>query len=410
MSTSITLTKGRASVLLVTTMATLLVVSAGCAHVPKRNPLPQTLVADAQIPDVPRARSWGDEPLPLADEWDTKTKDELKKKYGALFGKPHNYLAISGGGANGAFGAGLLVGWTAAGDRPEFSLVTGISTGALIAPFAFLGSEYDDSLREQYTTTTTKDILKKRGGLNAITSDAASSSKPLQALIERVVTESVMQAIAEEHRKGRRLLIGTTNLDAGRPVIWSIGHIAVSGGPEALALIHQVLLASASIPVAFPPVLVEVEVEGQRYDELHVDGGTTSQVFLYPIGLDFAYVLNKLEVPGTPKVYIIRNSQLAPKWKTTKNKIIPIASRSLPFLIRTQGIGDLYKIFLEAKRDGLDYNLAFIPEDFHAESKEGFDPEYMTKLFNVGYELAKSGYPWKKTPPELSEFPDRASD
>lgn len=373
----------------------------GCASVPKRTPLPEELTGIAQIPGIPKARIWGDEPPPYVEAWFNSTRAELEARFPALLRSQHNYLAISGGGQKGAFGAGLLVGWTAAGDRPEFSMVTGISTGALIAPFAFLGPAYDAQLKEVYTTYSTKDFVKKRNILTAITGDAAASMEPLKAVMPKYINQQMLDAIAAEHRKGRRLLVGTTNLDAGRPVIWSIGSIAVSGHPKALDLVQKVLLASASIPAAFPPVYIEVEAHGQHYDEIHVDGGAASQVFLYPLGIDWRRVLEKLEVEGTPNVYVIRNASLEPEWKGVKPKLAPIAGRSISSLIRTQGIGDMYRIYLGAKRDGLDYNLTYIPDDFDEKSKEAFDPEYMGKLFDLGYRLAMHGYPWVKAPPGL---------
>ena len=193
--------------------------------------------------------------------------------------------------------------------------------------------------------------------------------------------------------------IATTNLDAGRPVIWNLTRIAASGHPKALELIHDLMRASASIPVAFPPVLVEVEANGQRYDEMHVDGGGASQIFLYPIGIDWRHVGEKLEVKGTPNAYLIRNARLTPGWKTVEPRVPPIAARTIDSLIRTQGIGDMYRVYLGTKRDGLDYHLAYIPDDFEEQPKEAFDKEYMRKLFDVGYKLAKNGYPWLKYPP-----------
>ena len=172
-----------------------------------------------------------------------------------------------------------------------------------------------------------------------------------------------------------------------------------------MELIRKILLASASIPAAFPPVLIPVEVDGKRYDELHVDGGTAQQVFLYPAGMDWEHVLKKLEVPGKPKVYIIRNSRLLPMYEQIRNKLIPIAGRSLESLVRTQGIGDLYRIYLETCRDGLDYNLAYIPAEFTKQSSEEFDPHYMKALFDLAFERAKEGYEWDKMPPELEEAP-----
>ena len=378
----------------------------GCVSTPKRNPIPESLVEEAEIPGIPNAREWGDAPLPHEDEWFAQSEEELQARYPALFGHEHHYLAISGGGAHGAFGAGLLKGWSAAGPRPEFSMVTGISTGSLTAPFAFLGSDYDDVLEEMYTTHSTKDLINRRSPLNALTSDAMAGTKKLKALIDEYMNDEVLSAIAAEFKKGRILNIGTTNLDAERPVIWSIGQIAASGEPGSFELIRQVILASAALPAIFPPVMMEVEARGNRYDELHVDGGAASQVFLYPASLDWERVLEKFEVKGTPEVYVIRNSQVATKPATVKRKLLPIGARAMASIIKNQGIGDLYRIFTLTERDGVGYNAAWIPNDFDEEQEEEFDPKYMRKLFDRGYEMAESGYPWAKVPPEYEEPED----
>jgi hypothetical protein len=291
------------------------------------------------------------------------------------------------------------VGWTAKGDRPEFSVVTGISTGALIAPFAFLGPDYDAKLKEVYTTSSTEDIIKKLPFFKIRRAAAVVSPEPLRKMLAKYVDHETMEAIAAEHQRGRRLLIGTTNLDAGRPVIWNIGEIAASGDPNALALIHDVLVASASIPCAFPPVFIRVEAKGSQYDEMHVDGGATSQVFLIPTGLDWRRLEQKLEVQGTTGAYIIRNDRLEPDWQTVKPKLARIAGRSISTMIRNNGYGDIYRLYLETQQAGIDYNLAYIPSEFNEKSKEPFDQEYMGKLFDLGYRMALSGYPWEKTPP-----------
>ena len=372
---------------------------AGCGTVPQRNPLPEELSDRAVIPGIPKARFWGDEAPPYADEWWALSDEEVRSQRAGIYGKEHSYLALSGGGANGAFGAGLLLGWTDAGTRPEFTMVTGISTGALISPFAFLGPSYDYALKEIYTGVSTKDILTRRRILAGLTSDALADSMPLQDLISKYVTPQLMEALAAEHRKGRELNIGTTNLDAARPVIWNITRIAASGHPKALELIHKLLLASASIPVAFPPVLIEVEADGQRYDELHVDGGGSSQIFLYPLGIDWRRVVEKLKVQGTPRAYLIRNGKFKEPYETVEPSVTSIAAQSISSLLASQGIGDMYRVYFATKRDGLSYHLAHIPEDFTEKPTEPFDTEHMRKLFNLAYNLAKGGYPWLKYPP-----------
>jgi len=336
-----------------------------------------------------------------------QSRAELKARYPEIYGRRHTYLAISGGGQQGIFAAGLLLGWTEAGNRPEFTTVTGVSSGALIAPFAFLGPEYDAQLRKVSAELTAHNLYKRRRTIRALRTDAMATTEPLQALIAKYVDEEMMERIAVEHRKGRSLNIGTTNLDSMRPVTWRIGEIASSGHPGALKLIRQILLASASVPAAFPPVLIEVEAAGHSYDELHVDGGATSQVFLYPIGLDYDEVLKRLAVPGRPKVYIIRNARLEPIYEQVENKLVPIAGRSIDSLVRTQGIGDLYRIYFATCRDGLDFNLASIPDDFTETPREEVDPEYMKKLFDMACDLAKAGYPWGKMPPGLKTAPVR---
>ncbi len=362
-------------------------------------------VEDAEVLGIPRVRMWGDEAPPWNHDWFDESRGQIKERYSAIYGRRHTYLAISGGGENGAFAAGLLLGWTAAGTRPEFTAVTGVSAGALVAPFAFLGPEYDDVLKAVSAELTPDEVYKKRGMIRALRTDALRTTEPLQALIAKYVDEEVMEKIAAEHRKGRSLNIGTANLDSMRPVIWRIGAIANSGHPDALKLIRRVLLASASIPGVFTPVLIEVEADGEKYDELHVDGGAASQVFLYPAGIDYDEILERLAVPGRPKVYVIRNSRLDPIYEQVRNKIFPIAARSLESLIRTQGIGDLYRIYLQTCRDGLDFNLAYIPSHFTEEPEEEFDAQYMKDLFNLAFEQAKAGYGWEKMPPELETAP-----
>lgn len=363
-----------------------------CASAPERNAVPESLVDSAVVSGLEDVRYWGDENPPQLEQWLSEGRWHATK------GTDHYYLALSGGGANGAFGAGLLNGWTEAGTRPTFNVVTGISTGALIAPFAFLGPEYDDELKRLFTELSTKDLIEKRGKLAVLEKDAAADTAPLRAKIAEVFDQEFIEAIAAEYRKGRILNIGTTNLDTERPVIWSIGRIAASGAPNALDLIHDVILASTSIGGAFPPVMIEVEANGQSYDEMHVDGGTANQVFVYPLRLDWAKVREQLNIKGV-ELYVIRNAILAPSYDAVERRTIPIGLRSVSSLIRTQGVGDLDRIYLEAERDGLNFHLAYIPNDFNAKSTEPFDPVYMKKLFEVGYNLAKNGYPWQRTPP-----------
>ena len=371
----------------------------GCTSAPSRvQPLPEALSAQAQIPGIPGARYWGDTQPPGFDAWLSLPDAELAADFSGVMNRPHHYLSLSGGGADGAYGAGILVGWTAHGTRPEFTIVTGTSTGALIAPFAFLGPKYDAVLRKLYTEVSTADLIERRDLLDILRNDSATSSAPLRRLLEQYIDDAVVAELAEQHRRGRSLLIGTTNLDAARPVTWSVTRIAASGSPHARTLILDVLLASASIPGVFPPVMVEVEADGRLFEEMHVDGGVTSQVFVYPMGLDWSLVKERLAVDGSPALYVINNNRGLLAWETAPRRLLPILLRSVDSLIRTQGIGDLAQIYLLSQRDGLSFNLAYIPSSFVEQPQEKFDPVYMRKLFEFGFERASAGYPWTSGP------------
>lgn len=316
---------------------------------------------------------------------------------------PAYFLAISGGGDNGAYGAGFLNGWSAAGTRPEFKVVTGISTGALIAPFAFLGPKYDYVLEKVYTTTAQKDIFKKRGIVKAIFGEAMADTRPLAGVIGSYVDRALLDEIAAEYAKGRILLVGTTNLDALEPVIWNMTAIAASQDPSAISLFRSILLASASIPGAFPPVMIDVSVGGARYQEMHVDGGTMTQVFLYPPSFSIAGVPDRKRM-----LFIIRNARLDPDWASVNRRTLSIAARAIASLTTTQGIGDLYRIYATSQRDGIDYNLTYIPQTFTRRHEEEFDTAYMRALYDTGLQAAKAGYQWQKYPPGF-DAPIRAT-
>lgn len=372
-----------------------LMLLAGCTAAPERtDPLPAALAADASLPGITGGRYWGDERPAELDAWLALPEATLRERYGGVMGRPHNYLVISGGGGDGAYGAGLLTGWTELGTRPEFQIVTGISTGALIAPFAFLGPAYDPVLREVYTQFSSEDLMEPRGPLEIARGDAVSSTRPLRRKIAEYLNDDVLAKIAAEGRKGRSLLVGTTNLDAGRPVIWDITRLAASDAPNAPALIHDVILASASIPGVFPPVLIEVAAKGQRYDELHVDGGVTAQLFFSPAGADWQRIAERLDARGKPRLYVIRNAKLRPHWRTVKRRLVPIMSRSIDTLISTQSIGNLAELYIVAREQGLDYRLSYVPLSFYAVADEPFDQDYMNQLFRLGRERALADQAW----------------
>lgn len=309
-------------------------------------------------------------------------------------------LAISGGGDSGAFAAGVLNGWTAAGTRPEFKAVTGVSTGALIAPFAFLGPRYDYVLTAVYTQSTSSDIFRRRNLLSAFFGDALSDTTPLYKLLSKYVNQSLLDQIAAEYAKGRVLLVGTTLLDTPEPVIWNMTAIAASHDPRAVDLFRKIMLASASIPGAFPPQMIDVELDGTHYQEMHVDGGAMAQVFAYPPSLNLRELSESKEVADRQRnLYIIRNARLDPEWANVQRRTLSIAGRAISSLMMTQGIGDLYRIYTVTQRDGVNYNLAFVPSTFNVPHTKQFDTTYMRALYKVGYDMAVAGYPWQKTPP-----------
>lgn len=377
--------------------------AAGCSSPTRLDAVPVAVQAKASVVGMPGVRYWADGDT---SDFQQDGLESVQREKALLQQEGHrgplppaNFLAVSGGGEDGAFGAGLLVGWSAAGTRPRFKGVTGISTGALIAPFAFLGPEYDDKLKEVYTTITGKDILEERGYLAAITDDAMADTAPLRKLVRRIFDQRMLDAIAVEHEKGRILLIGTTDLDARRPVIWNVGKIAASRHPQALDLVQTLLVASAAIPGAFPPVMISVEADGRKFEEMHVDGGATAQVFVYPPGLNIKEASEAAGIARQRRLYVIRNARLDPDWAQVERRTLSIANRAVSSLIQTQGVGDLYRIYITTQRDHIDFNLAYIPSSFKTTLKEPFDPVYMKELFKVGYDLAVNGYAWAKTPP-----------
>jgi predicted patatin/cPLA2 family phospholipase len=309
-----------------------------------------------------------------------------------------HFLAISGGGDNGAFASGLLVGWTEAGNRPEFEIVTGVSTGALIAPFAFLGPDYDRQLHEVYTTISADDVYIERGIFSGLFDDAMSDTTPLWELISRYVDEPMMAAIAREYQKGRLLLIGTTDLDAERANIWNIGAIAASGNPGALDLIRKILRASSAVPGIFQPVMIDVELDGEHYQELHVDGGAIAQIFLYPSNIELRKQAGARELKG----YLIRNAREDPEWALVERQTLSVAGRAISTMIHTSGSNDLLRTYFLTQRDGVDYNLAYIGRDFSAPHPGEFDKAYMNALFDYAYQKARHGYAWQKVPPILA--------
>jgi len=380
---------------------------AACSHPDRLPSVPRADTARAQPLGIANARFFADgdvEPM-IQEGWRS-----LEREMAALRAEGKNptranlptasFVAVSGGGDNGAFGAGLLNGWSETGTRPEFRMVTGVSTGALIAPFAFLGPQYDPVLREVYTTLTPDRIFRARGLTAALFNDAMADTSPLAEVIAKYADEKMFAAIAREYNEGRLLLIGTTDLDAQRPVIWNIGALAASGKPEALKLFHQILRASAAIPGLFQPVMIDVELDGKKFQEMHVDGGTIAQLFLYPPTIEAGRLLKRKRV-----AYIIRNARLDPDYVMAERRTINIAGRAINTMLAASGHNDVLRTWFISQRDGVDYNLAYIGADFTLEKKGEFEQAYMQTLFQYGYDQAKAGREWHKLPPAFARQP-----
>ena len=361
----------------------------GCAL--PRNPVPLEKMTEARIAGMPtNIRCWDFNCKPSLDQNSFASSD-------------CSFLAISGGGANGAFGAGFLYGWSASGTRPNFRIVTGISTGALIAPLAFLSPKYDERLKTFYTTVRTRDIMRVQGligmGIGPLLfGESYASSQPLADMINQEIDKEVLKEVAEQYAKGRRLYIGTTNLDAQRLIIWDMGAIAASGNPDALNLFRKVMLASASIPGVFPPVYFNVETDGKKYDEMHVDGGTITEVFGYGSEFFEESAISGKMAAETCSIYVIRNGKLATETEQIPRKALKIISRSLDTLMKVHSWGDMYRLYFVAQRDKVGFNYVSIPDSYVAKGTEMFDPQEMIRLFNLGFEMAKSGYKWNKIP------------
>lgn len=379
----------------------LLLGTSGCATLP-RNPVPLDLLYEAEVIDAPGVRAWGGEySQAFQNDFITSVKQEKEQHFinPETGEKRYAALAISGGGSNGAFGAGFLYGWSSTQSRPVFKLVTGISTGALIAPFAFLGSEYDEVLKEVYTTISTENIVDRLSIFSILTvSESFTRTTPLKALIETHIDLGLLEKIAKAHDEGRRLYIGTTHMDAQRLVIWNMGQISQLGTPEALKLFQNVLLASSSIPSAMPPVFINVAVRGQDYDEMHADGGTTTQVFFHGGTINLIEVGKvagvDMDEGSFAQLYILRNGQIAPQPRQISRNLPDISSRALDTMIKTAALNNLYRMYVFSQREQSHFYYAGIPEDYVSKAEEPFDRKEMERLFEIGRQLGASGNAW----------------
>jgi predicted patatin/cPLA2 family phospholipase len=315
----------------------------------------------------------------------------------------YNYLALSGGGSDGAFGAGLLKGWTESGKRPKFKFVTGVSTGALIAPFAFLGPDYDGTLKEAYTTVDARRLYLSRGLLSLLWEESFTDNAAFREMIAKYIDEKLLARIAEQNQAGRRLYVLTTDLDREEPVVWDMGAIASSASPDRLDLFRKVILASASIPAFFPPVLIKVKIDGVQKDELHVDGGVFAQAFFVGNQIDLR-ALERRAHPGwtgriVHRLYVIRNGRLDPQPRKVDRSLGSITAYSIDSMLKASGINDLYRLYLGDLAGELELHYVAIPHEYVPSSLEEFNQAEMVQQYALGLSMGERGIPWQRTPP-----------
>lgn len=300
-------------------------------------------------------------------------------------------LALSGGGAGGAFGAGVLIGLTDAGTRPRFEVVTGVSTGALIAPFAFLGPDWDDELRKAYEGEATGNLMQPRG-VGALWDVGVFDGKPLRDLVARFVTDELVAAVAREAAAGRLLIVATTNIDREETVVWDMGAIAMAGGDKARNLFRNVLVASASVPGVFPPVMIEVEKDGQIYQEMHVDGGASTPFFVAPEAIREIDALSNS--PRGANIYVIINGQSASAPRTTSNNTIDIAARSFTSVLNHLTRSAISQTADFARDSRMNFRFTAIPADVQFGGSLAFETPNMRDTFSYGARCASSGRVW----------------
>lgn len=310
----------------------------------------------------------------------------------------HKYLAISGGGAGGAFSVGALKAWSQRGDRPTFDVVSGVSTGALIAPFAFLGPDYDDTLEHLYTSGVAEDLLQRRPIISGLLGESLYYQKPLMNMVEQHVTQEVLDRIAVEYRKGRDLFVLTTNLDTQRGMLWDMGAIAASSRPDALNLFRNVLVASASIPGAFPAVKIIATIDGRTISELHSDGAPSSQIVTVPEAMLSDTNVSLPAVIRGADMYFLINNTLMPEFSVTSNSTVPVVTRAYASLVKSQTRQSLYAAYEYCRRTGVNFHMAVIDAPVPYNFSQPFGNVYMRAVFKIGYDRMEQGRIWRQKP------------
>jgi len=392
-------------ILFIALFSSLAVMVGACGSIPRPTP---------PVAGAPLEQPWGSVPLQTTDGEivqsftdnfikSLEAKRDQHRQAGVDGKIPYRALTLSGGGSRGAYGAGVLSGWTVRGDRPQFDVVTGISTGALMATHVFLGPEFDENLA-MYKQISNDDVFKKRSIFEALRTGAIFDTSPLRDTLLSTITEETLDLVAVEYRKGRRLFIGTTNLDANTFVVWDMGVIAASGRPDRLKRYIDVIKASAAFPIAFPPVYIDVEGESGTFTEMHADGGIREMVFFF----DFDFieeVRSAMDEAGfsesdfKQELYLLVNGPISSggirTYKPVEGKIGPIIDAAITSLMTKVTHGSAYRMWVLSMVHGADFHVSFVPSDFEFSSGSlTFDPEEQTALFELGYQQALDGTAW----------------
>lgn len=342
--------------------------------------------SNASVPYVENARIWADDPrIVNGGLWSPSV---LKDR-----STPVSMLTLSGGGAEGAFGAGFLNGWSETGSRPKFSVVSGTSAGALLAPFAFLGPKYDPVLAQIFTQERTSNLVRV-AGLSAIFGASVFSAEPLEEMVAHYVTPDLINEIAAEHAKGRRLYVITTNIDTQRTAIWNMGAIASAKSPAALDLFRTVLLASASVPGVLPPQQIEVVHNGQVFQEMHLDGGITANIMLLPEAILKSGQHTRLA--SKPTLYLLFNGKIGHEYKLVKPRTVSILERAFGTAIKASSRQSIIAARQFAKTEGWHLKMAALSNAFAMPVNEvELNEQELTSLFNEGVRSGRQRDVWQ---------------
>ena len=329
--------------------------------------------------------------------------EELRaKKIACAKGPKRSMLVLSGGGSYGAFQSGVLKGWGETGGRPEFDVITGVSTGALVAAITFPGPDMDSIGEMIFTSVSNRDIFKKKNIVVGLTQGYVADTKPLREMIDAMVTDEYLDRVAGQHTLGRRLYVGTTNLETRRQVIWDMGNIALKHRTDGSSkkLFRDILQASAAIPGMFPPVSIPIEVGGKVYEEKHVDGGVTAGVFLRPFALNPGGARESL---AGSDIYILVAGKLYADPGPVGKDLMSLGSSTVAALLSGQVRDELAEIYAVSAFQGIHFHLGAVPENYPITMKSSeFDKKQMRDLFQEGRRLGQTGMLWRKTPPGAS--------